>query len=257
MSPAHVIRHHRTTLLLGAAFVGACAAIDTFLPRRELAWALRAAWVLTVLAGAALQRPERPRLATRAGQVTGFLSGAFVVAITWVTGGSDGLYAGVLLATPLTLLAAFPDLPSVAVLGGSACLGGGVAMKVAEGRPAHDIAAFALVCTFMVVLAAWGTVMSRRLLRGELEAERARARALQDLAESERRRVDAERLAEVGRLAARVAHEINNPLAVVKTTVAWLEEETLPRDVPEGERREVRKGLIYRFSVTFVVKICI
>ena len=37
-----------------------------------------------------------------------------------------------------------------------------------------------------------------------------------------RERAQAERLAEVGRIAARVAHEVNSPLAAVKSNVQWL-----------------------------------
>ena len=57
-----------------------------------------------------------------------------------------------------------------------------------------------------------------RLQNRELE------RALAQLQESESRRVLSERLASIGRFAASLAHEINNPLAYVQTNVSVLQE---------------------------------
>ncbi len=63
-----------------------------------------------------------------------------------------------------------------------------------------------------------------------------RKRAEQALRESERLRVEAEKLAAAGRLAARVAHEINNPLAGIMNSF-----QLVKAAVPEGHRH-------YRFA---------
>jgi C4-dicarboxylate-specific signal transduction histidine kinase len=62
------------------------------------------------------------------------------------------------------------------------------------------------------------------LFRRELAAARERAEAAAALARSEQRRATSERLAVVGRLAAGVAHEINNPLGFVRANVAFVRE---------------------------------
>jgi signal transduction histidine kinase len=99
---------------------------------------------------------------------------------------------------------------------------GGAAMRAWEGQPWTQVGAWFLLSTVMSALATWGTLAARTAFRIEMSAERARQRAQEQLAESELQRAQAERLAEVGRLAARVAHEVNNPLAVVKSNVQWL-----------------------------------
>jgi len=58
------------------------------------------------------------------------------------------------------------------------------------------------------------------------------------LAESERRRATAERLAVIGQLAAGVAHEINNPLAYMLANLSFLREHVTAKDTSEQELSE-------------------
>ncbi|MFL5356512.1 sensor histidine kinase [Archangium sp.] len=70
--------------------------------------------------------------------------------------------------------------------------------------------------------------------------ERARRESLEALALSEHRRAQSEKLAIVGRLAAGVAHEINNPIAYVGSNVDFVRNElTAPREVDREELAEV------------------
>ena len=70
--------------------------------------------------------------------------------------------------------------------------------------------------------------MANQTLRREI-AERKRAD--EKLRQSQKRLAEAEKLAATGRMAARVAHEINNPLAGVKNAVRVIRE-TVPSDYP-------------------------
>jgi len=214
--------YRRRTFRFGAALIASCYAIDLFQPRFAEVALVRALWVGAVLAGAALQRPERPRVATIASHATSLVTAAAVVAIVALDGGTASIYSGMLLATPFAMLVTMVELPVAAAINGAICVVGGAAMRAWEGQPWFQVGAWLLLSSVMSALATWGTVAARAAFRIELAAERAHQQAREQLAESELQRAQAERLAEVGRLAARVAHEINNPLAVVKSNVQWL-----------------------------------
>ncbi|HLM43666.1 MAG TPA: ATP-binding protein, partial [Myxococcaceae bacterium] len=59
----------------------------------------------------------------------------------------------------------------------------------------------------------------------EVQLERSRREAVEKLAVSERQRTQSEKLATIGRLAANVAHELNNPIAYVRSNLNFLERE--------------------------------
>ncbi|NRD61952.1 HAMP domain-containing histidine kinase [Corallococcus exiguus] len=85
---------------------------------------------------------------------------------------------------------------------------------------------------FVFAVSAHGAEAFRKLRAAERNAHLERVEALRQLAESESRRVrverqraEVERLVVVGQLAAGVAHEVNNPLAYVKSNLHYLQEE--------------------------------
>jgi len=236
--PEQIIRHQRRTFLLGAALVAACYLIDLVQPNAALTMATRTGWVACLLVGAWLQRPERPLGAMLGSHLAAAATGVCVLVIVALTGGTRSVFSGMLLATPFAVLVAIPAYPSSAALTGAALLGGGVLLRGWEGQAATDVASWAIVSAAMTTLATYGTVASRRLWWREIQVERERTEALAGLADSERRRAEAERLAEVGRLAAGVAHQVNNPLAALKSNVRWLGEPAAAA-AAEAERREV------------------
>lgn len=236
--PSQIIRHQRRTLLLAAALSAACYLIDLVQPNVALNMAIRTAWVAALLLGAWLQRPEHPRGAVVGAHLAAVMTGAAVLGIVALTGGTRSVFSGMLLATPFAVLVAIPAYPASAALTGAALLGGGAVLRMAEGQPATDVASWVVVSAVMSALATYGTVASRRLWWKEIEAERERAEALAGLAESERQLAESARLADVGRLAAGVAHQVNNPLSAVKSNVRWLAEAGAAA-AGESERREV------------------
>jgi signal transduction histidine kinase len=217
----------RRTLLVGAALLAAYFPLDLRLPAGLQAASWRLGWMALLLAAAALQRPGWRRLSTWAIRVAIVASGAAATAVVTYGGGTEGARFGFLLAFPLVGLVLFPEFPvSVGALGAT-CLLGGLGLLVDEGRDGWFAFEWAMLSFALTVLAVVGAIAFRRLWLSELLAQRARAEALEQLGESERRRAQSERLALMGRLAAGVAHEINTPLSYVKANVGILRDEAL------------------------------
>jgi signal transduction histidine kinase len=217
-----LFRGRRRTLRFSALLIASCYFIDFFQPRLAEVAVVRAGWIVVVLVAAAWQWPDGPRRALLGAYLASIATGAAVVAIIALQGGTSSIYSGMLIATPFAVLVTLAEFPSVAALNGAICALGGAAMRLSEGHSRIQVVCWLLLATVMSALATWGTVGARRAWRAEVGAERERLMVLEQLAESERQRAVAERLAVVGELAARVAHEVNNPLAAVKSNVQWL-----------------------------------
>jgi signal transduction histidine kinase len=233
VGPEAVLRYRRRTLLFASLLVASCFAIDVFQPRLLEVALVRVLWIASILACAAGQRADRPRLANVASYLGAFTTGIAVDVIVALNGGTASIYAGMLIATPFAVLVAMFELPGAAALNGAMCVVGGALIRGWEGQPASQIVSWLILSTVMSALATWGTIAARRVWRIEIAAERARREAAERLADGERQRAEVERYAEVGRLASRVAHEVNSPLAVVKANVQWL-----GQPAPEGDAAE-------------------
>ncbi|MBK9518538.1 MAG: hypothetical protein IPO09_14545 [Anaeromyxobacter sp.] len=153
------------------------------------------------------------------------------------TGGPASPYHFFVPVIPVVLGIFVPDEPGPPLAAGAVGLLVGL-LAQPPGTPAGQVAFLVTAhgaCTFYGWVAAR---LYRRLRERERAAAEARAQAQAALHDSEARRALAERLASLGRLAAGVAHEINNPLAFVSTNVAFVEEELAARREPEGELRD-------------------
>jgi signal transduction histidine kinase len=231
-----LLLYRRRTIRFASLLVASSYFIDLFQPRLAEVAVIRALWITALLVSASWQVPRRPGLARFGCYFASVASGLAVVLIVALNGGTASIYSGMLIATPFAVLVGVAELPLAAALNGAMCVLGGAAIRLGEGQPWVQVLCWLLLATIMSALATWGTVAARRAWRIEVGAERERRQALELLAESERRRAESERqraeserqraeterLAEVGQIATRVAHEVNNPLAAVKSNVQWL-----------------------------------
>jgi signal transduction histidine kinase len=166
--------------------------------------------------------------------------------LTAGSGGPASPYYFFVPVVPIALGIIVPDEPGPPLAAGAVGLLIGLLYQTA-GAPAAQQAFLVVAfgaCTFYGWVAAR---LYRRLRERERGAAEAREQALADLNRSETRRALTDRLAALGRLAAGVAHEINNPLAYVTANVAFVEEALSARSGADGELlealRESRGGL--------------
>jgi signal transduction histidine kinase len=219
-------KERRTSLLLGAALILAGSAAEPLYRQFNCPlFALRVLWCAT-LAVVAL---TLPRASTR---LYGFLlplagvSSCWLFSTTvWLNGGLDSPDFQYIVLLPLFMMVLFQD-EVIACMGAVAGGISSVAVLSWLGGAPISVTADSLATEASVgILAIFGAFSFRRVRIAELTTQQARARALEQLALSEHRRAQVERLASLGQLAAGVAHEINNPLYSVSANVEMLSDE--------------------------------
>ena len=238
VAPSATMRRRRLGMLLAAAFIFPFAFLDLALPNGRSIAPVGIAWAGTLFAASLFQREGHPVAANLSALISVLVSAGATAAKILLTGGSQSLFFGLLFTLAPSVALVVPEIPAAAAGAGALCFCAGIWIRLSEGRGAADVFYWATLATAIAALSLSAAGLARKQFGRQLELERERRQALQDLAAAEVRRLRLERLAEAGQLAAAVSHEVNNPLAAVRANLACLIEEAAG---PAAERDELLK----------------
>ncbi|MFL5345497.1 MAG: sensor histidine kinase [Hyalangium sp.] len=232
MDPA--LRQKQQAVLWMAALSLPFWVIDVLAAHPRLPWdtlAIRAGWmVLTIACFGLLQRFVPGRRGTVGWFVTGVLLPNLALAlIIWRLGGSQSPVFAWLCALPLMGMSLSMGVMHRSVLSAAASLVTGLTLLLLEERPASIVAEWGLLIAASGMVAVQASAFYARMKKARVEAETHHRKAQEALAATQTRAQESDRLAQVGRLAAGVAHEVNNPLAFIQANLRFLLEE-LPRE---------------------------
>jgi len=164
-----------------------------------------------------------PWAAVVSGALAGVVSMLVLLAMSWMSGGSHSVFFLIVMMIPLmSALVASSDTADPVIQGIIGLVGGGAIMRT-EGRPWSEVLPWATLAGIATAFALFASLRARRRLQALLLSEQARVAALERLAA-------AERWAALGQLADRVAHDVNSPLASIRSNLSFLARELRRED---------------------------
>lgn len=205
--------------------------------------AVRGVWALAILLTGWVMRYTNPLQTRLVSAGYGVVAALCYLGLVKFGGGTQSGYFSFFPTLPLVVaMASTEALGAPLTCGVVSALGGGWMLR-ATGTSTVDAVLWAGMMLVMMFFGLYGGTQFRkaRSAENEIRLERSRREALEKLAASERRRAQSEKLATLGQLAASVAHELNNPIAYVRSNLEFVGRELL--STPTGAREEVREAL--------------
>ncbi|WP_224249211.1 sensor histidine kinase [Hyalangium gracile] len=209
--------------------------IDVLSSPARVPWdtlAIRASWAVLTLAS--LWVVHRVVSPVRRGMVGWLITGLLLPnvclsLVIWRLGGSQSPTFAWLCALPMMGISLSMGAVYRSLWSAVACLVSGLTLLVLEGQPVSRVATWGLLIGASGLVAVQASYFYARMKRERAEAESHRRATQEALSATQQRAQEADRLAQVGRLVAGVAHEVNNPLAFIQANLRFLQEE-LPRE---------------------------
>lgn len=237
-------RRRRAILLAAAAVSAPFVLLELAMPSGGLLALIGCAWCAGMLMAALLQREGHP---------LGCAGGMLLVCAVWLatslvkiqlTGGSESPYVALLFAFAPCVALLVPELPGLALVGAVLSTVAGTLVRVSERRSAVDVASWAILASMVAGMAVYAAALARAQAERELRLERERRQALEALSTAERAGLETRQLAEAGRLAAAIAHDVNGPLSAARSNLSCLlEDPALPEDDRRDALRETREAV--------------
>ncbi len=245
-------REKASALFVGALVIGAVGLADVALgpEGRARAW-VWAAWSGFYLLAAPAARRAPDRWLFPIGASTSLVAVAAMLAICAVgEGAHSALFLFVPMVPLLTAITAHGDLAFPALQGVMAVAGGVVLLRT-DQRGWGEVAVWAGATVAATAFALYFLRRASQRQAALVAALRERAEVQAQLAEAERRRSELERWVEAGHLADQVAHDVNSPLAALRSNLRFVREELdgadpeLLRAVTDGEEaiEEIRASV--------------